>query len=153
MIKLFLFISAIGLSFYVTPSNCAEPFRVNITNQLTVPKSLFLHCASGDNKLGNQTLTHGHSYSFHFHMNFFSTTKFWCYMEPDKYHYANFNVFWYDSKIHERCDSFQNCYWTARDAGVDITDLKGNFVLPGPSLTPRLPSIIDVGYGFIKVHT
>ncbi|XP_055961807.1 S-protein homolog 74-like [Mercurialis annua] len=135
MIKILLFISAIGLSFFVTPNSCKRPFVVTITNRISTT-NLFLHCASKNNKLGNHSLPYLSNFSFHFHMNFWRTTKFWCYMRPENQrHYANFDVFRYDDKIMNRCPGMPFCYWSATNTGVDATDINGKFMFAGSNWT------------------
>ncbi|EEF41295.1 conserved hypothetical protein [Ricinus communis] len=115
MIK-FLFILALGLSFFVTPSSC-DPYYVHITNELSHNKVLHVHCKSKDDDLGIHQLPRSQHYSWRFNLNFFATTLFWCYMAPDSNSHANFKVFWKSGYMDDRCAG-HHCYWVAKDDGA-----------------------------------
>merc|ERR1711879_1135645 len=64
-------------------NNCSDlSYHVHIINEMKNHKFLHVHCKSKDDDLGIHHLQHGQQYSWHFNINIFATTLFWCYMSP-----------------------------------------------------------------------
>ncbi|EEF41294.1 conserved hypothetical protein [Ricinus communis] len=117
MIK-FLFVLALAMSFFVTPNNCSDlSYHVHIINEMKNHKFLHVHCKSKDDDLGIHHLQHGQQYSWHFNINIFATTLFWCYMSPDHKLHARFDVFWDAKYLYDRCGP-HDCWWVAKDDGA-----------------------------------
>ncbi|KAI3472884.1 hypothetical protein Pfo_031200 [Paulownia fortunei] len=74
---------------------------------------LLLHCASGDDDLGNHTLTTGQNFHFDFCVNF--TTLFFCHLWWNGKNIA-FNV--YDSFWPIQFCINNVCYWEAKSDGI-----------------------------------
>lgn len=98
-------------------TTCMSKTHINITNRLPTNNPLLvLHCKSGDDDLGLQTLHVNQSYSWAFNVNFWDTTLFWC-------------NFWYKEKHagivvysrHVRCDGTDTCYYEARTDGFYLS--------------------------------
>ncbi|CAN6571385.1 unnamed protein product [Malus baccata var. baccata] len=67
--------------FTVTICDAVKTKHVKITNSLEKGQTLNLHCKSGDDDLGLQTLPPNASFQFHFKPSFITVTKFYCSFE------------------------------------------------------------------------
>ncbi|KAE9593705.1 putative plant self-incompatibility S1 [Lupinus albus] len=82
--------------------------HVHIKNNLGDGINLQVHCKSGDDDLGIHNVTYGGDYQFHFRVNAFGTTLFFCGLVWDaKLHYLNAYIHQRDK---ERCAP--DCFWT-----------------------------------------
>lgn len=103
-------------------SSIIEPVVVHIISR--VPGPLRFRCQSGDDDLGNHTISNGQEYKWKFSPNIFRTTLFFCHFywnSKDK----SFNV--YDMKnIDVDCDSKASfdlqCYWEGRPEGFYLSN-------------------------------
>ncbi|XP_050204559.1 S-protein homolog 74-like [Mercurialis annua] len=120
-----LFISTLVLSFFITPNNCLsfDPYYVHITSQLSHGKTLLLHCQSKDNDLHVQYLKPNATFSWHFKLNVFESTLFWCYMAPDDHHHADFKVFYVNSRFLQKCNSNNEFFWIIKDEGAYVKNI------------------------------
>ncbi|ESQ56181.1 hypothetical protein EUTSA_v10026872mg [Eutrema salsugineum] len=91
-------------------------WQVQVINSLTTGETLFIHCKSNDNDLGEHNLNFSERFSWNFGENMLHSTLFWCYMSKDDGH-MNVKVFWDDVILFHRCD-WKNCVWTAKTDGV-----------------------------------
>ncbi|KAL0560356.1 hypothetical protein IC582_000757 [Cucumis melo] len=94
-------------------------WHIHVVNGLR-NQTLFVHCKSKDDDLGNHTLsTKGQEVQWTFKVNFFGTTLFWCYLKKPNF-YVAFESFWVE-KTHpwltSRCFD-KNCIWIAKDDGI-----------------------------------
>ncbi|KAE9588866.1 putative plant self-incompatibility S1 [Lupinus albus] len=82
--------------------------HVHIKNNLGDGINLQVHCKSGDDDLGIHNVTYGGDYEFHFKVNIFGTTLFFCGLEWNgKLHYIDA----YDhERDKQRCGP--DCFWT-----------------------------------------
>ncbi|KAL6576783.1 hypothetical protein OROMI_011059 [Orobanche minor] len=94
-------------------------YVVNALPQNSPP--LFLHCASGDDELGNHTLTVGQNFNFKFCISVFKHTLFFCHLWWENKNIA-FDVYNYkfDHKCAKKFDGGV-CYWEARSDGIYIS--------------------------------
>ncbi|PIN24460.1 hypothetical protein CDL12_02811 [Handroanthus impetiginosus] len=93
-------------------------YEIHVINNLP-PKSapLVIHCASGDDDLGNHTLTYKQDYHWDFCENFVFSTLFFCHFRWGTKEKALevFNAHW-----RKRCDDGY-CYWEARNDGLYVS--------------------------------
>jgi hypothetical protein len=117
----------------LTPSSAAWDlwtekmgWKVNIVNQLSHNKRLFVHCKSKDDDLGPHHVQSKDRFVFRFVENFYwATTLFWCSMSKDRKSYASFDVFW-SADNHEKNKNFnlqgltgtREIIWLVRDDGI-----------------------------------
>ncbi|OAY40805.1 hypothetical protein MANES_09G050200v8 [Manihot esculenta] len=106
-----------------------EGYLVHISNHLSDNRNLSLHCWSGDDNLGNHELSSSAEFEFHFCLNIWGTTKFWCDFSWNHHQYGGiFKVFWVGRKLVQMCNH-KNCVWSARDDGIYLLDIvSGIFV-------------------------
>ncbi|CAB4261978.1 unnamed protein product [Prunus armeniaca] len=84
--------------------------NVNITNGLGPDVDLTVHCKSADDDLGKQLIHYGSTYGFHFRVNIFGGTQFYCSFKwPGQFH-------WFDIFIQDR-DHCKNCPWLIKADG------------------------------------
>lgn len=91
-------------------------WQVAVVNSLTTTETLFVHCKSKEDDLGEQTLLYEDRFFWNFGENMLHSTLFWCYLSKDDGH-VNVNVFWDDVILFHRC-GWKNCVWTAKIDGV-----------------------------------
>ncbi|CAN8324405.1 unnamed protein product [Cochlearia groenlandica] len=91
-------------------------WQVTMVNGLSTQETLFIHCKSKEDDLGEQYLSVEDRFSWNFGENMIHTTLFWCYISKDD-GYVNVNVFWDDVILFHRC-GWKNCVWTAKRDGV-----------------------------------
>lgn len=102
-------------------------FEVRVLNDINSTKSppLRIHCASGDDDLGNHTLYYLQNFHWQFRINFWLTTRFFCHFWWDNKQRV-FDVFY--AGWHEFCedpDSFDDinlCYWVVKTDGFYFTN-------------------------------
>lgn len=113
-------------------------WHVHVVNQLSSGRSLFVHFKSKDDDLGQRDLAIGSWYSWKFRENCIGQTLYWCYVrtEPgDTQLHSQFDSFWSEKRhtwLKDRCtnyngDSSKNCIWTAKDDGIYIRNVTGNY--------------------------
>lgn len=96
-------------------------WHVHVVNNLGAGKTLFAHCQSKNDDIGNRTIAPGAEITWSFKPNFFGTTLYWCYTRMDHEHTA-FDVYWEESKhnwLRYRCN-YKECFWIAKDDGFYI---------------------------------
>ncbi|RXH98124.1 hypothetical protein DVH24_010449 [Malus domestica] len=96
-------------------------WHVHVVNNLRAGKTLFAHCQSKNDDIGNRTIAPGAEITWSFKPNFFGTTLYWCYTRTDHEHTA-FDVYWEESKhnwLRYRCN-YKECFWIAKDDGFYI---------------------------------
>ncbi|XP_010438359.1 PREDICTED: uncharacterized protein LOC104721972 [Camelina sativa] len=92
-------------------------WQVTVVNGLTTNETLFIHCKSKEDDLGEISLIRFRDrFSWNFGENVLHSTLFWCYMSKDDGH-MNVNVFWDDVILFHRC-GWKNCVWTAKTDGL-----------------------------------
>ncbi|XP_073120003.1 S-protein homolog 5-like [Henckelia pumila] len=90
-------------------------YEVHVVNNLPSTPGLFIHCASGNDDLGNHTLNLNEEFTWHFHMNFWQTTKYFCRFRWENRDVAH-DVFNY--KLSSSCEYDHHqaegniCYWS-----------------------------------------
>ncbi|KAK9180178.1 hypothetical protein WN944_026340 [Citrus x changshan-huyou] len=88
-------------------------------------KPLFIHCQSRDDDLGEHYLKAGEDFHWHFWVNFFRTTLFFCHMKwEDKE--TRFDVFT-AGKEGKKCDKTGNVYWLVQESGFYLSDDKSSW--------------------------
>lgn len=75
LLVLVMVLSACGMAVAWPPWR--EHMSVNIINDVG-GDAIFVHCKSGDNDLGQHTVTTHQTYGFGFYPNFSGTTQYWC---------------------------------------------------------------------------
>ncbi|CAN7014969.1 unnamed protein product [Brassica rapa subsp. trilocularis] len=77
-------------------------WQVMVVNGLATSETLFIHCKSKEDDLGEHTLRLGDRFSWNFGENMLHSTLFWCYLSKDDGH-MNVQVFWDDVILFHRC--------------------------------------------------
>lgn len=85
------------------------------------------HCFSKDDDLGLHILFPGDKNEWSFKDNFFETTKFHCRLEWEN-GLLEFDSFRSDIDFLYHFCGNSNCSWSARQDGVYLTDINGEFV-------------------------
>ncbi|KAH9728951.1 S-protein [Citrus sinensis] len=100
------------LALAIRPSVSPIPtktWHVHVVNNLSNNQTLFLHCKSKDDDLGE-------------HKEFLSNNAFWCHLrKPDNF-CNNFKVFWNEDFFQFRC-RYKDCIWTAKDEGFYLKNI------------------------------
>ncbi|XP_022953901.1 S-protein homolog 5-like [Cucurbita moschata] len=96
-------------------------YYVHLINDLSSP-DMTVHCKSGDDDLGFHHLHKGEDFQFHFKINFWKTTLFWCTVEKPNA-YISFQCFWPERKsswLRDRCKDGDvgSCIWRIKDDGI-----------------------------------
>ncbi|XP_033141484.1 S-protein homolog 74 [Brassica rapa] len=91
-------------------------WQITVVNGLITSETLFVHCKSKDDDLGEQNLHLGDRFSWTFGENMLHSTLFWCYLSKDDGH-MNVKVFWDDVILFHRC-GWEKCVWTAKTDGL-----------------------------------
>lgn len=102
-------------------------WHVHVVNNLSAGKTLFAHCKSKSDDLGERNLAPGTEFNWSFKVNFWGTTLYWCYMSTGQKH-AAFDVFWVEGKhiwLRYRCN-WKDCIWIAKDDGIYIKVIPEN---------------------------
>ncbi|PIN10420.1 hypothetical protein CDL12_11926 [Handroanthus impetiginosus] len=97
----------------------AQPFYVHVIDNINSKDPLLLHCASGDDELGNHTLYNNGVFNFKFCETFFHRTLFFCRF---RWTWKSIAVDVYKSKSRFDCSSF-HCFWSARTDGIYFSGL------------------------------
>ncbi|KDO65854.1 hypothetical protein CISIN_1g046903mg, partial [Citrus sinensis] len=84
-----------------------KTWHVHVVNNLSNNQTLFLHCKSKDDDLGEHKLTTGTESNWKFKENFFQTTL---------------SVFWNEDFFQFRC-RYKDCIWTAKDEGIYLKNI------------------------------
>ncbi|KAJ9154248.1 hypothetical protein P3X46_027604 [Hevea brasiliensis] len=93
-------------------------FHVNVFNDLS-NNTLYLHCQSKDDDLGNQELMQNKHFHFQFRINWKRTTLFWCHFAWGNFRGGTYNVFWAKKNLVAKCDyDYKHCNWSERDDGL-----------------------------------
>ncbi|XP_022143694.1 S-protein homolog 1-like [Momordica charantia] len=129
----FMIVVALVLLHCSTLASSAWPswptWHVNIVNELNSEQTLFVHCQSKDDDLGEHNISVGTQYSFAFKDNIWGTTLFWCYLRKPNNSHADFDVYWVDNGkgywLYTRCN-WKTCIWIAKDDGIYIKDIPVN---------------------------
>lgn len=101
-----------------------DKFYVQIINGFD-NETIGAHCRSKDDDLGNQFLSVGRDFRWHFRSNIFGTTLFYCHLWRTQGH-ITFLVFWDDNMfIRTKCGD-GICRWTARPDGIYSYNVKDN---------------------------
>lgn len=101
-----------------------KKWQIHVVNGLSNGQTLFVHCKSKDNDLGEHNLNSGTEFNWTFRVNLWNTTLFWCYLHKPDGKSASFDVFWVEKKsiwLFYRC-YHSNCIWTAKDDGIYLRD-------------------------------
>ncbi|VFQ65331.1 unnamed protein product [Cuscuta campestris] len=93
-------------------------------NPVQPPKVLNVHCKSKDDDLGLWTMTENQSREFHFRVNYWWTTLFWCRFDWGT-KFANFVVFDANSRDGYDCRRERYCNWRVKTDGFYFA--KGEF--------------------------
>lgn len=111
-----------------------EPWEVKVVNNMTSGGTLFLHCKSKDDDLGQHNLRVGKYFTWRFRINISSSTLFWCYMRNKHGRHVSLDVFNAkdDDLLYYKCWEGRVCIWSVRDGGIyvrnDWNDDKFDFV-------------------------
>ncbi|KAL7177514.1 hypothetical protein ACSBR2_030802 [Camellia fascicularis] len=115
-------LSIIILAFYFVCTNHVladfNHYQVHIISAVPdKPTTLSIHCQSKDNDLGFQNLSNGQAFHWHFRMNFFETTLFFCRFQWNSKD-TSFVVF--NSELASSCDASEEpylCVWVVKPDG------------------------------------
>ncbi|KAL7209782.1 hypothetical protein ACSBR1_031361 [Camellia fascicularis] len=115
-------LSIIILAFYFVCTNHVladfNHYQVHIISAVPdKPTTLSIHCQSKDNDLGFQNLSNGQDFHWHFRMNFFETTLFFCRFQWNSKD-TSFVVF--NSELARYCDASEEpylCVWVVKPDG------------------------------------
>ncbi|KDP20160.1 hypothetical protein JCGZ_00010 [Jatropha curcas] len=99
-------------------------YHVHIINELR-NDILNVHCKSENDDLGFHTLAKGEAFEFHFRVDFFGATKFWCTFNWGANHGGEYRVFWYGIGLSHKCN-FSDCTWFARDDAIYLKNKETN---------------------------
>lgn len=91
-------------------------WQITVVNGIVTSETLFIHCKSKDDDLGEQNLRLGDKFSWNFRENMLHTTLFWCYLSKNDGH-MNVKVFWDDVILFHRC-GWKQCVWAAKTDGL-----------------------------------
>ncbi|EEF44290.1 conserved hypothetical protein [Ricinus communis] len=90
---------------------------VRITNEMDGGLDLTIHCKSRNDDLGAQLLHPQGSFEFHFRVNFWETTQYYC-----SFHWTG-QFQWFDIYIAARDDFKCNeCFWKIKQTGPCMMD-------------------------------
>ena len=98
---------------------------VRIVNQLDNGHVLNFRCQSKNDDLGVHSLAVNQQYEFHFRINVWGTTLFFChlwYLDRS----VRFDAFKADQEWFAECDG-DHCIWNARESGIFLGE-KGEYV-------------------------
>lgn len=94
-----------------------QEYKVHIINDIrSNSEQVIVRCQSADNDLGEHYLNKGDDFHWHFRVNFFRSTLFFCHVkmgENEKFFNA-FNV----GYISSTCEDTSTCFWAVRDEGI-----------------------------------
>ncbi|XP_011084601.1 uncharacterized protein LOC105166811 [Sesamum indicum] len=94
--------------------------RVTVKNEIQGER-ITIHCYSSEDNLGVRDLPSGKNFTWHFHVNFSHSTKFYCDFKT-RYGSGNYGV--YTRKVHARCN--RSCVWLIRETGLCLIQTKHN---------------------------
>ncbi|GFP86596.1 hypothetical protein PHJA_000803400, partial [Phtheirospermum japonicum] len=87
--------------------------KVRVIVQNDIPKeNITIHCWSSENDLGTHPLSYGANFPWHFRVNFWRTTKFYCDFTT-KHGSGNYGV--YSKTRAEICHNY--CFWRITNDG------------------------------------
>jgi hypothetical protein len=120
LIRLWIAVVMVGLNLQqqvegwkVLDRDADDRFYVRIRNEL--PRTLAVHCKSGDNDLGVQYVPPGREYMFKFHENVWGTTMYWCRF-VDGQRWNSFQVWEAPGAPFKKMPCWK-CLWVARVGG------------------------------------
>ncbi|KAF5178623.1 hypothetical protein FRX31_031794 [Thalictrum thalictroides] len=120
-------------SSFCSLTRLTDKVHVRVFNSLSSNHKLDIHCKSKDNDLGLHTLSYKHEFSWHFHVNIWGSTLFWCKMgwRDNRGVYVNgsFNIYDYN-KDKYKCGDIPNqsgpvshvCGWYVHKDGLYLFD-------------------------------
>ncbi|EYU19726.1 hypothetical protein MIMGU_mgv1a026644mg, partial [Erythranthe guttata] len=91
-----------------------------------------IHCYSSEDDLGVHWLSYGTNFTWHFHVNFWGTTKFYCDFNTTKHGFGNYGVYTPNLR-REECST--HCLWSVQENGPTRRNLLLGFS-PSPTLLP-----------------
>ncbi|KAH6791340.1 hypothetical protein C2S51_006346 [Perilla frutescens var. frutescens] len=112
----------------VEQNDIGSKYTVHIVNNLTSSSNnpLLIHCASGDDDLGNHSLARTCDFNWSFRMNFFSTTLFFCRFRWEGKNVAH-DVF--TDRLSDGCFPIDGhviyrCRWLVKEDGFYLENVK-----------------------------
>ncbi|KAL9140406.1 hypothetical protein ABFS82_14G035400 [Erythranthe guttata] len=76
---LLIFVISFYLVHTIEAFHFTKKYEVGVSDDLPAnSNSLVVHCASKDDDLGRRTISHGQSFNWSFHSNFFQSTLYFC---------------------------------------------------------------------------
>ncbi|PIA39410.1 hypothetical protein AQUCO_02600099v1 [Aquilegia coerulea] len=119
-------------SFNVSDAALLSKVHVQIHNSILPSMTMNIHCKSKDNDLGNHIILFNEDYEWHFHVNIWGTTLFWCSIgwinEVGHYVHGSFKVYEY-KRDNSRCG--KRCTWMVQRDGL-------YFINPSINQAPEL---------------
>ncbi|KAJ8770339.1 hypothetical protein K2173_014949 [Erythroxylum novogranatense] len=107
----------LGLAL-VTLIPAATPWCVHVQSQMNPSQELLVHCKSGDDDLGAQSMGNGNELKWCFNTNIIGTTLFWCYLASNNpVKWVSFNSFLDIGTFYNKCSN-GDCFWVANDSGI-----------------------------------
>ncbi|PKI36638.1 hypothetical protein CRG98_042964 [Punica granatum] len=104
---------------------------VEIFNKLPLGATFTIHCKSKDDDLGTHEVGTGQSYSFHFKVNFWGTTLFFCRASHEGNN-VDFEIYRASRDDTDRCPDY--CMWVANGDGImgypESSSEKPDIVIP-----------------------
>ncbi|KAL2463244.1 Plant self-incompatibility protein S1 family [Forsythia ovata] len=94
-----------------------QEYEVHIINDISSNlEEVIVRCQSADNDLGEHYLNKGDDFNWHFRVNFFRSTLFFCNVKMGE-NEKIFNVFDV-GYISSKCEDTSTCFWAVRDEGI-----------------------------------
>ncbi|KAL7108113.1 hypothetical protein ACP275_06G094800 [Erythranthe tilingii] len=92
--------------------------RVTVRNDIR-DESINIHCYSSENDLGVHPLSYGTNFTWHFRVNFWGTTKFYCDFNTTKHGSGNYGVYT-PTLRRDRCSI--HCLWSVEENGPCVKE-------------------------------
>ncbi|KAM7252595.1 hypothetical protein ACFE04_008266 [Oxalis oulophora] len=129
-IRVQLALVVIAVSFFSwSESGLFDEFQIKIVNNFTNEEQVSVHCYSGSDDRGSQTLTRfGQVYDFIYKPKFFESfqgNEFTCVLLHDEYFSCFLSFIPTESFLYYQCGGFE-CIWTATPDGIYLTDTHNN---------------------------
>ncbi|KAL8050645.1 hypothetical protein ABFX02_06G094100 [Erythranthe guttata] len=92
--------------------------RVTVRNDIR-DERINIHCYSSEDDLGVHWLSYGTNFTWHFHVNFWGTTKFYCDFNTTKHGFGNYGVYTPNLR-REECST--HCLWSVQENGPCVKE-------------------------------
>ncbi|KAL8050646.1 hypothetical protein ABFX02_06G094200 [Erythranthe guttata] len=96
----------------------SQLIRVTVKNDIR-DESISIHCYSSEDDLGVHSLSYGTNFTWHFHVNFWGTTKFYCDFNTTKHGSGNYGVY---TPTLSRDQCRIHCLWSVEENGPCVKE-------------------------------